>query len=111
MKYILLIGLFGCAYSANCQINYKNDPMPKVERDSLPKPYILLEVGSNCFCPMVDSNFISIGPNKDHICEVWLLKDYREYTAICEKYNDDNRPLRAWIGQYSWRDFNNWRKF
>lgn len=111
MKSILIIIL--CLFTTNIfsQENYKDDPMPKEEWRKLPKPYLLMEVSPGCYCPMLDSVFITFGPNKDNICEVWLISVYRKYEEIWEAYNDAKRPERAWIGQYSWRDFNKWKNW
>src|SRR5215469_16471912 len=111
-RYLLIVMLLMSFVVVRSQVKYTDDPMPAKERDRLPKPYILLKVRSDCFSsPQADSNFIIIGPNDNHICEVWLLKDWRKLCVIWERYNKRQRPLRAWIGQYTEFDFKNWRKF
>src|ERR1700753_2805767 len=89
-----LLFMFG---SVTGQIKYVDDPMPTSERAKLPKPYILLEVSENQSCPMMDSVFISIGPNEHHICEVWLKKDFKKLAEIEEKWINIHGPIRAWI--------------
>lgn len=104
MKEIITFFLCCLMYSAQAQRDEYVDPMPKKQRDRLPKPTVVIHVSGACY-PMVEGpNWISIGPNEWGFVEIWSLKNFALLEKAEERWYKKGGALRKWIGNYNYNN-------
>lgn len=102
MKTLLLPIALILSLACAGQDNYV-DPMPKAERDALPKPSAIIHADPAvnyglCFCFDLRYGYIMVGPGKDGCSEIWSQKNWDSLKVIWGHYEDSKKPRRRWFG-------------